>query len=481
LDSVQHWQTVIALLVTFAGFAAAAHALLNKREPRAALGWCALCLLVPVIGPLLYIVFGINRVQAVARRLHLQGERIPGKAGFPAAPPNTPDWLYPLVRLSGSLQHWPMTTGNTVVELHNGEQAYPEMIAAIEEAGERLYLSSYIFDTNATGRRFADALAAAVGRGVDVKVLVDGIGELYSWPRIGRLLRERNIAVRRFAPPSLFPPSLRINLRNHRKILVADGTTAFAGGMNIGDRHLISSNNVSRRSREHRVVDIHFRFDGAVAAQLEQVFLEDWAKTKGLIAEPMNDPEVAPGSASGSALCRVLTDGPGEDMDKLVAVLTGAVSAARARVLIMTPYFLPPRELIGAMVAASLRGVEVTVILPEKNNLPAVHWASQRMLWELLRWGVRVYYQPGDFAHSKLLIIDEDYAQIGSANIDPRSLRLNFELAVEIIDPDFVSRLATHCVSVRSRSREITNAELERLSVPVRLRNSLAWLFSPYL
>ncbi len=478
---MQLWQPVIALLVTFAGLAAAAHALLNKREPRAALGWCALCMMVPIVGPLLYVVFGINRIHAVARRLYLHGERRPGKGGFPPAPPETPDWLYPLVRLSGSLQHWPLTTGNSVIELYNGEQAYPEMIAAIEGANSRLYLSSYIFDTNTTGKRFADALVAAVGRGVDVKVLVDGIGELYSWPRIGRFLRKRSITVRRFAPPSLFPPSLRINLRNHRKILVADGQTAFAGGMNIGDRHLQSTSSMSRRARKHCVVDIHFRFDGPVAAQLEQVFLEDWAKTGGTAAGAMIDPEPAFRQERGQALCRVLTDGPGEDIDKLIAVLTGAVSAARDRVLVMTPYFLPPRELIGAMVAASLRGVDVTVILPEKNNLPAVHWATQRMLWELLRWGVRVYYQPGDFAHSKILIIDEDYAQIGSANIDPRSLRLNFELAVEIIDRDFVSRLASHCLSVKSRSWEITNEQLERQSVPVRLRNSLAWLFSPYL
>jgi cardiolipin synthase len=478
---VQHWQTVIALLVTFVGLAAAVHALLNKREPRAALGWLALCVLVPILGPLLYVVFGINRVQAVARRLHLHGERIPGKGGFPPAPPNTPEWLHPLVRLTGSLQHWPMTTGNAVSELHNGELAYPAMIAAIERASERLYLSSYIFDTNKTGRQFADALAAAVERGVDVRVLVDGIGELYSWPRIGRLLRKRKVAVRRFAPPSLIPPSLRINLRNHRKILVADSRIAFAGGMNIGDRHLVAAKDDSSRSRGHRVVDIHFRFDGPVAVQLEQVFLEDWAKTYGEIAAPMTDLMASSEPVPEGSLCRVLTDGPGEDMDKLTAVLTGAVSAARDRVLVMTPYFLPPRELIGAMVAASLRGVDVIVILPEKNNQPAVHWATQRMLWELLRWGVRVYYQPGDFVHTKILVIDEDYAQIGSANIDPRSLRLNFELAIEIIDRDFVSRLAAHCVSVKSRSREFTNAQLERLSVPVRLRNSLAWLFSPYL
>ncbi|MGI9264833.1 MAG: phospholipase D-like domain-containing protein [Gammaproteobacteria bacterium] len=478
---MQHWQTVIALLVTFTSLAAAVHALLNKREPRAALGWCALSLLVPLVGPLLYVVFGINRVQAVARRLRLHEKRTPGQGGYPPPPAGTPEWLHPLVRLSGSLQHWPMTAGNKVVELHNGNQAYPEMIAAVESARERIYLSSYIFDTNKSGMMFVDALAAAVQRGLDVKVLVDGIGELYSWPRIGRVLRKHGIPVRRFAPPSVLPPSIRINLRNHRKILVADNQIAFAGGMNIGDRHVVASEDSTRGKKRHDVVDIHFRFEGDIARQLQQVFLEDWAKTEGSVAPPMPDVETASAASQTGALCRVLTDGPGEDMDKLIAVLTGAVSAARDRVLVMTPYFLPPRELTGAMVAASLRGVEVTIILPEKNNLPVVHWATQRMLWEVLRWGVRVYYQPGTFAHSKILIIDNDYVQIGSANLDPRSLRLNFELAVEIIDQKLVSRLAKHCLSVKARSKEITSADLDRLPLPVRLRNSLAWLFSPYL
>ncbi len=470
------WQTVIALLVTAAGLAAAVHALLNKRESRAALGWCALCLLVPVVGALLYVMFGINRVQAVARRLRLHDDKKPDAGRFPPPPPGTPSHLYPLVRLSGSLQHWPMTTGNTIVELHNGDAAYPRMIDAIEASRERLYLSSYIFDTNATGRCFVEALGKAVDRGVDVKVLVDGIGELYSWPRISRVLRRRGVAVRRFAPPSLFPPSLRVNLRNHRKILVADGRTAFAGGMNIGDRHLVDDDG-AKSKRRHRVVDIHFRFEGDIAAQLEHVFLVDWAKTLGEIAGPLTHPE--PGHEG--AICRVLTSGPGENIDKLTTVLTGAVSLAQHRVLIMTPYFLPPRELMGALVAASLRGVDVTIILPGNNNLPIVDWASQRMLWELLRWGVRVFYQPGQFVHSKLLIIDDDYAQIGSANLDPRSLRLNFELAVEMIDRDLTARLAEHCLAARSRSREVTKEQLDGKPLLVRLRNSLAWLFSPYL
>jgi cardiolipin synthase len=162
-------------------------------------------------------------------------------------------------------------------------------------------------------------------------------------------------------------------------------------------------------------------------------------------------------------------------------VLVGAVAAARSRVAIMTPYFLPPPGLSAAMEAAALRGVEVDVILPAKNNLPFVDWAARNMLRELLRWGVRVYYQPPPFVHSKLFIVDGHYAQIGSANLDPRSLRLNFEFVVEVYDTSFAAQLAEHFTAAKGRSQELSVADLDARSLPVKTRDALAWLFSPYL
>lgn len=465
--------TLAAALVTLTGFVSAGHALLNKRDPRAALGWCAMCLMVPIIGALLYILFGINRVRSRAKRLRLQERNIPsgpeevgrGDAG------GVSGHLGELSRLSGSLQHWPLTEGNEVKALHNGESAYAEMLTAIRAADTRISLSTYIFDSDETGRSFIDALAAACKRGVDVRVLVDGVGEFYSWPRASRLLRRAGVPVRRFAPPSLLPPAIHFNLRNHRKILVVDGAVGFAGGMNIGDRHL------AERPRGSRSLDIQFRFAGPVATQLEQAFMEDWERAGGLQPE---EPLPAP-PGKGAASCRVLTDGPGEDMDKLTIVLTGAVSLARQQVLVMTPYFLPPRELIGALVSAALRGVDVSIILPEKSNLPYVHWATRNVLWELLRWGVGVFYQPGEFNHSKLFIVDDRYIQIGSANLDPRSLRLNFELAVEVFDTDFAGDLIDHCLAIRKRSRQVTLEEVDGRPLYQRFRDALVWLFSPYL
>ena len=244
--------------------------------------------------------------------------------------------------------------------------------------------------------------------------------------------------------------------------------------MNIGDRHLAQN-----PDNPSRVVDLHFRLEGPVVEQLEGAFLEDWLFASG--EEVIPPGEINCAAREDGLCCRTITDGPNEDLDKLAMILLGAVSSARSRVLIMTPYFLPSREMIGALQVAALRGVEVVVILPERSNLPFVHWATQNMLWELLQWGVRVYHRPAPFAHSKLFVVDDHYGLIGSANMDPRSLRLNFELAVEIHGKSFAEAMGAHIEAVRQVSQEVTVDALERRPLSIRVRDALAWLFSPYL
>lgn len=482
--------SIVALTIVSAG-----HALISKRDPKASMGWIALCVLIPLGGPLLYFIFGINRVRTRARKLRPDEEAPPFRLHKGEAEQELvrtfsvdPGACAELVNISGAVTKRPLVGGNSVDLYHNGEQAFPAMLEAIRGARESLFLTTYIFETNTTGRNFIAALGDAVRRGVDVRVILDGIGEFYSWPRAGTLLRQAGVAVERFLPPRLVMPSLHINLRNHRKLLVADGLTGFAGGMNIGDRHLaVNAENPAR------VIDMHFRFRGPVVSLLEAVFLEDWAFVTGQYRsgrdyrrEPAGISSTPPSDAptdesTSSAFCRVITDGPNDDLDKLSVILNAAVTAARKSVTIMTPYFIPPRELMAALQAASLRGIEVVIILPEENNLPFVHWATQNLLWELLMWGVGVYYQPPPFVHTKLFIVDGYYVQIGSANIDPRSLRLNFEVAVEIYDRPLASALADHVERVRHVSRRVTLQEVDSRSFPVRLRDSLAWLMSPYL
>jgi len=278
--------------------------------------------------------------------------------------------------------------------------------------------------------------------------------------------------VARFVPPRILPPAVHINLRNHRKLLLVDGHTGFTGGMNIGNRHLRQA-----PDDQPKTADIHFHLSGAVIAQLQKVFDEDWNFASG----EHRQQSIESFTETGDAICRVVTDGPNEDLGKLAMIITGAVSLARHRVAIMTPYFLPPPALISALQAAALRGVDVAVILPQKSNQPLVHWATRNMLWELLQFGVRIYYQPPPFAHSKLMLIDDDYAHIGSSNLDPRSLRLNFELVVEVFDRSFVGHMHEHFQQVRSCCREETLAGVDGRRLPARTRDAIAWLFSPYL
>ncbi len=477
--SLSHW----ILIGTHAliGTVTALHALLNKRDPRAALGWIAVCLAYPFVGPLLYSLLGVNRVRTRARELrrgfHFQlrphvEQPTPQQHTLGPPRPRVPPELAAIARASDSVTRRPLQGGNAITPLYNGEQAFPAMLDAIEAAKHSLYLATYIFDRGPTGLRFAETLGRAVSRGVDVRVLIDGVGEWYSIPRIGALLKARRVPLARFLPPRLVPPTLHINLRNHRKLLIADGKLGFTGGMNLSDSHLVD--NPANRTP---VTDLHFRIAGPVVAQMEHVFLEDWAFATGESGATTRPPV----PAVGEAICRTITDGPDQDLGKLTTILMSAVSLAQHRIDLITPYFLPSRELVAAFQAAALRGVAVVILLPARSNQPLVHWATRNMLWELLQRGARVYYQPEPFAHTKLLVIDGQYAHIGSANIDPRSLRLNFELTVEVLHRQFAQSMTAYVDRLRACAREVTLAELDGRALPGRVRDALAWLFSPYL
>lgn len=465
----------VALYATLA-VAAAGHALLTKKDSRSAWGWIAVCALFPVAGAVLYYLFGLDRIYWSARRA-FGPVTVPSLASVSTAdlPQDTGASrleILELARIGGAMSGRPLVPGNTVRLLHNGDETYPAMLEAIAGARERVVLTTYIFESGEVGRRFADALAAAQARGVEVRVLIDGVGDLYYRPRGSRLLESHGVPVRRFLAPRLWPPMLHINLRNHRKLMVVDGAVAFAGGINIGDYHMA-------RRRHGRTLDLHFRLEGPVARQLEQVFAHDWKFAAGEALPP--PAPGAPPAAAGTAVCRVITDGPNDDIDRLVLVMIGALANAHQHVRIMTPYFVPTPELAAALQAAALRGVKVSLLLPARSNLPWVDWASRIAIEALLRQEVRVRWRPAPFAHSKMLLIDDYYAQIGSANLDPRSFHLNFELMVEVYDGGLAADLARHFDDVWNASRDVSLAELERAPLPVRLRDAFFWLFSPYL
>ncbi len=450
--------------------AAALHALLTKPDPRSVVSWIAVCWLFPLGGSVLYWLFGINRV-----RTHSPASSQSDAMRRAAAPDPAParsrsgGHFAALERAGDQLTALPLLGGNALEPLNTGQVAFPRMLSAIAAARDSVYLATYIFQSDPVGHEFIAALAAAVTRGVRVRVLVDGIGEWYDRPHVVPLLRRAGVTTERFLPPRLLPPNLSLNCRNHRKLLLVDGVEGFLGGMNLGGREAGGPGGGG-------MTDMHFCLRGPALAQLEAVFAADWKFASGESLLPHEGP-----AAYGSAVCRAVTGGPDENLDKLLLLILSAIAVAQRQILVMTPYFIPPPELVAALQGAALRGIEVSLVLPEHSNLRYSDWATLHWLPALVERGVRVHLVPPPFSHAKLFVIDREYAHVGSVNLDTRSLRLNFEIALEVFDAALGGNLAAFIEGYRNRAPALTAAELANAPPLARVRNSLCWLISPYL
>lgn len=475
------WPYLAAVLTVLFAAATSAHAILWKRDSRAALLWVGVIWLAPVVGGFLYLAMGINRIRRRAVFLRGGMEWKPGGASEHSVRHMVSgEWavlqcreLQGLPRMVDKIVCKPLLSGNRVQPLIDGDEAYPLMVQAIESAHSSVSLSTYIFDNDPVGRGVADALIRAARRGVEVRVLIDDAGARYSFPSIVQLLRRGGVPVARFLP-SLVPWRLMaINLRNHRKILVADGRIGFTGGINIRQAHLL------KEKPRGPTQDLHFRLDGPVVAHLQETFAEDWAFCTRELLE--GEKWFPPLETAGPVLARGVADGPDEDFEIFRWTVLGALASARKSVRIITPYFLPDSAMITALNLAAMRGVEVDVILPSRSNLPYVDWATFAILWQVLQRGCRVWLTPPPFDHSKLMLVDHCWTLLGSANWDPRSLRLNFEFNVECYDPALAGSLESVVQRKLTHARRLTLEEVNSRPLPIQLRDGIMRLFTPLL
>ena len=445
------------------------HILLRKREVASAVGWTGLVWLAPVFGTIVYALFGVNRVQRRARRL--RGSDRNGDPPSSPTPMDDDDNVEALRIGIDRITGRPLLTGTTVQAFENGDAAYPVMLDAIGAAKTSIALSCYIFEADQWGGRFIDALAEANRRGVAVRVLIDGVGG--GWlrsPAYHRLLH-LGVTADRFLH-SLLPWRMPFfNLRSHKKILVVDGVIGFTGGLNIAD------DNVMATQPKEPVHDVHFRIEGPVVAQLVENFAEDWAfATDEALSGDVWFPPIpeAPG-----AQARVIDSGPDADIEKIEFSVLQAVACARKSILVMTPYLLPDERLVTAVSLAAMRGVSVDLIMPEKSDHVMVDWAVQTHVEPLLSDGVRIWRSPPPFHHTKLMVVDGQWCLFGSCNWDIRSFRLNFELCMEVYDPELARTMTA--IMERSKGRALLQSDLDARSLPVRLRDAGVRLLLPYL
>lgn len=476
IESVMRWVELwvdtnqaglIATVILIVSLSTTGHILLHKRDSRAAATWVGLVWLAPIIGAIFYFMLGVNRIRRRAKSL-TGGELDAVGSWRAAAEPshNFPHWDG-MTQLTTELSGRPLTEGNDVTPLQPPE-ALQSMLNAINQAQQSVYLSTYIFGNDAAGKSLINALVNAAKREVDVYVLIDGVGSLYSLPPVVGKLRRGGVKVARFLY-SLAPWKMPyINMRNHRKLMVVDRREGFMGGMNIREGYIAIPPSIT---------DAHFRVRGPVIRHLLHSFASDWQ----FVTEELLDDSYAGAARVGDVLCRGISAGPDADFDKRRMLLLAAIGRADYSIRIVTPYFIPDQALQAALQLAALRGVKVDIILPFKNNLPVVHWAALHSIKWLLKEGVSVYLSQPPFDHSKLMTIDGIWSLVGSGNWDARSLRLNFEYDMESYSRPLTAEINSMIDAKLENAHPLGYRELVDQPLLVRLRNALAHLLAPYL
>lgn len=473
------WLVLAAALIL--STACSVHALLYRRDYRSTVSWIALLWLVPIIGAVLYLLLGINRINRRAwrrfspRRKQMQaGLYSEPEQQFALLPEARNDRvLRELMNLGDNINPQPLTRGNRVEMYIEAEEAFTAMLREIKQARRSICLATYIFCYDKIGQQFVIALRDAQRRGVEVRVLIDYIGCRMNDSSAESHLKAEGIPCEYFLPVFFPLGAVHFNLRNHRKLLVTDGCVGFTGGMNITDDHISSS------KYPHGCEDVHFRLEGPVVRHLQEAFATDWYFT----ADEKLDGECwfCDHELVGDVVARGVAHGPDEAFERLRFLLEGAVSAARRSICVVTPYFLPEESLIQALISAALRGVHVEIYIPEHSDHPMAQWAAQTGLWQVMEHGVHVVQITGCFDHSKLMVVDDEWVLLGSTNWDPRSLRLNFEFNVECYSRELASQVTDLIATKKRTAIPLTQKQIEQQSYTTQLRNGLARLMTPYL
>ncbi len=457
--------------------AVSAWIILEKRPPLATLAWILGLAALPLVGFFVYWFIGPRRLKrrrarrAVAvRRLRasLPDFRVLGDHVLGIEPRQRQ--LMALALNGGTA---PLTAGNSVRILRNGQETFPALEEAIASARHHVHLEYYIFAPDRTGVRLRDLLIERAKAGVHVRLLVDAVGGVdLNRAFLAPLLKAGGeigwfnvVSFGRFRP--------RVNFRNHRKIVVCDARVGFLGGLNVSDDYA----GIGGRFGTWR--DTHARIEGPAIRALQLLFLEDWNfATRRSVTDTTY---FAPPPTTGNSVVQILGSGPDGDWQSIQQVFFTAIASAQERLSICTPYFVPDDAILTALYAAALRGVDVRLLVPRRSDLVLVAAAGRSYYDDLLRAGVRIYeYLPG-FLHAKTLVMDGLFAIVGSANFDQRSFRLNFEVSAVCYDAEIARQLESLFEEDLTLSREITTEERQALTLPSRFAEASARLLSPLL
>jgi cardiolipin synthase len=450
----------------------------HKRRPTAALAWLAVIFFQPWVGVVLYLLIGRHRLprrrtrqykRLVRRLVHL-------KKHFDGHPHVIHPELGPQCRTAITLAErygsMPILDGNSVTLISDTNQVIARLTADIERAKDHVHMLFFIFRNDDTGRVIVNALKQAAQRGVKCRLLLDAVGSWSALLSISHDLRKAGVEVYDALPVgSLRRRVSRIDLRNHRKIAVIDGMTAYTGSQNIVDDHYGYKNLVWH--------DLTARLNGPIVQELQTVFLEDWHfRTNQLLDEHGIFPAPEP---SGTVPAQILPSGPNYPVESFQRLVVAALYSARERVVITTPYFVPDEPFLQAMQVVAHRDVVINLILPVKTDHPLIDMAGQAYFEELLEAGVRIFIYENGLLHAKTITVDDSIAFLGSSNFDIRSFSLNFEINLLLYGREAAQNLRERQMEYLHNSHAIERSQWKKHGSFKRLGHDIAKLFSPLL
>jgi cardiolipin synthase len=478
--------------VAFAGVTL--HALQRRRNASATILWIFVAWSIPLFGPLLYLAFGIDRVPAKGlatraanqlmqkhreKRHEESGPFVAWHLDYRTKTDKAINEQSRKLNMSIDVlnpEH-PLLDGNHIQPLLCGDEAYPLMLEAIRTAKHHIHMQSFIIARDETGRRFLEALKAKAEEGVKVRLLFDTFGSTHAY--LGGMFRKyrkiKNLEISGWTQANPLKRQFQINLRNHRKNLVVDGVVAFFGGVNISSENLSSNGNKAIR-------DYHFKVEGPLVHEMQYSFLRDWFfMTEEPLDELLTPAHFPATTPRGNAKARIIDSGPSAPPELVGEAFFNAMVLAQTQILIVTPYFVPTNDILKALRSAARRGVDVRIVVPEENNHRYAGMASKALYEELLSAGVRIFLRQPPFIHAKAMVVDDNVALVGTANLDVRSLELNYETTVLFEDPAAVGNLKHMVVEDIALSTELNlNEWLQRPSLQ-KLGENLCALMTPVL
>ncbi|MBI5190185.1 MAG: cardiolipin synthase [Nitrospirae bacterium] len=440
---------------------AAVFVVYEKNSPAATMAWLLALLFIPYLGLAAYFLFGRRRLKTRVRLIRAIREKVgdlwetldfDGSMKDALKATDGRPKYHDLMLLAYRVPGLPPTLGNLVQVQNNAEDAYPAILSSIASAREHIHALYYIIKPDSSGRKFRDALVERAKAGVEVRLLYDDIGCWQIKPDFFAPLVEAGGKVSEYRPVRFARfRTFYANLRNHRKILVIDGQTAYTGGINIGDEYL----GLDAEMGFWR--DTNVKLTGPAAAHVQLVFAEDWYYSTG---ELLTQAYVRQGETKpeGGGIVQIVPSGPDRSREQVAQLYFTAITSARKSVYITTPYYIPDEAVQTALVAASLRGVDVRLLVPGKPDRKIIKYASRSYFRELLAAGCKIYEYRKGFIHAKTMSSDGDLAIIGTANMDIRSFRLNFEISAVCYDGAVAEELDAHFME------DIANADRIQLA-----------------